>query len=256
MKMTLEDYILNPMGKKNAVLNATARESIASDFLKRYGALMMREHSRMDHIFYKDEAKNRYVAHFKVPSETVEKFYYDVLFEFTADSDVPGDGSNLFKYNCRFYSNDPSFVFTYAYVFNQNDLLISQLRAKMSKKAVTTEAKEKNASNAIGYVKTIYFAYLYMKARDLNKKDIFSAEASKLVYSTILSNVEDADIKVDKRIEEGNKLQRKKAREKKIAQTKQTIKNIVNKPIQMKMGKVNTITPKPKIMPRRSNRKG
>ena len=238
MNMSLEQYILNPMGKKNAVLNATAREAIASDYIKRYGRLMMREHSHIQYYLYKDEDKNKYIAHFLIPSETIDKFYYDVLLEFTTDSNIQGDGSNLFKYNCRFYSNDPAFVYTYAYVFRSNGLLIEQLNSKMSKDALHKEAKEKNPGNNVGYVKTIYFAYLYMKSRGLNQKSTFTSQASRLTYASILSKIEDADSKITKRVEAGDKIKKRKAHEKErsknIEKNKPTVAKTIN-------GKINTI---------------
>lgn len=255
MKMSLEQYILNPMGRNNAVLNATAREAIASDYIKRYGRLMMREHSNMQYILYKDENKNKYIAHFKVPSETVNKFYYDVLFEFSTDSDVKGDGGDLFKYNCRFFSNDPAFVYTYANVFNKDDLLISQLKSKMSKKALKDDAKVRNPGNNVGYVKTIYFAYLYMKSRSLNQKNIFNSMATKLVYSTVLSGIEDADSKIQSRQEEGDKLKKKQAKSKERTERPKNKPGEVNKPIKTRMNNIGKITGKNKITARRSNKK-
>ena len=35
MKITMNQYILNPMGKRNAVMNAVAREAIRKDYLQR-----------------------------------------------------------------------------------------------------------------------------------------------------------------------------------------------------------------------------
>ena len=247
MKITLDQYILNPMGRRNAVMNAVAREAIASDYLKRYARVMMREHSLINHTLYKDEKRNKFIAHFKIPSETVSKFYYDVVLEFTTDENVKA-GGDLFKYNCRFFSNDPAFVYTYAHVFKEDDIFLTDLKSKMSKIALKKAPTETNPSNTVGYVKTIYFAYLFMKARDLNNKNKFTAQAIPMNIKRLISEVEDADTKVTKRQEEGDKLRKEKAKEKRNEEKSVKGVNRVNdvssiKPIKKVEGikKVNTI---------------
>lgn len=257
MKMTLDQYILNPMGRKNAVMNAVAREAIASDYLKRYAQVMMREHSNIGYFFFKDEKRNKYVAHIKIPSEVVPKFYYDVVLEFTTDQNVTAGGQDLFKYNCRFFSNDPAFVYTYAYVFNNDELFIDYLRSKMSRKALHDTPNEKNPSQSVGYVKSIYFAYLFMKARDFNKVNIFSPLAKKYSLSELTKSIEHADDKVAARIEAGNKIAKKKSAVAKKEKLEEKITNKVNSVIGRagNIGKIGTISKKSKITATKSNRK-
>lgn len=205
MNMTLEQYILNPMGKNNAVLNASARESIRESYIKKFGNLMLRENGRIEYHLYKDSKSNTYWIYLKIPSETVRNFYYDVVLKFSADQKVENAGEDLFKYSVKFYSNDPAFVYTYAHVFLKNDLFIKELSTKMSKEAIRKNPKEKNPGNNIGYVKTIYFAYLFIKNRNLNKKVKFEAESKKFDLKLLLSSIEDADDKIRDRQEKGNK---------------------------------------------------
>lgn len=211
MNMTLSEYIKNPMGAKNAVLNSVAREAIRTKYIKSFDAIMLREHGRLDYKLVKNDKKNRYYAWFKIPSETVEKFYYDVVLEFYTDNNVEGTGSNLFDYNVRFFSNDPAFAYTYAYVFYHNNLFIDELKSRMSKISLKTPAKEKNPYNQIGYVKTLYFAYLAMQNRKLNLVDKFIAECdTNMTISTIVSGVADTENKIQDRQEAGEKLKKKK----------------------------------------------
>ena len=213
MDMTLENYILNPMGKKNAVLNATAREAIKSSYSQKFGNIMVREHGIINYRLYKDTKKNHFYAHFKIPSETVDNFYYDVVLKFYTNENVEESGRNLLKYYVKFYSNDPAFVYTYAYVFSHNGLLVDELKPRMSKKALSTKAKEKNPYNQVGYVKTIYFAYLFMLNRGLTNLNRFEAESIEFDKKYLLNNVEDADKKVEEREEEQKKIVKKKKRE-------------------------------------------
>lgn len=214
MKMTLEQYIANPMGKSNAVLNSVAREAMRSNYKSRFDALMVREKGNIKYKLYYDEKKNRYFAHIKIPSETVEKFYYDTVIEFYTDSNVEEAGTNLLKYYTKFYSNDPAFVYTYAYVFSHNELFIEELKSKMSKKALKDRAEEKNPSNQVGYVKTIYFAYLFMSSKGFFLQNGFKAQAEKFVAKDLVRDVMDADTKIGDREAEGAKQQKAKKRKK------------------------------------------
>lgn len=214
MDITLEQYINNPQLKSNAVLNATAREAIRASYKAKFDALMVREKGHIAYITFYDRKKNRVFIHFKIPSETVEKFYYDVVFEFFATSDVSST-ENVFKYFVKFYSNDPAFVFTYAHTFLDNNILIDELKSKMSRKAIKEKADEKNPYNQIGYVKTIYFAYLYMVSKGLTHFNTITAGSQNFSVSALQASVENADEKVESRIAAGEKLNKtKKAKEK------------------------------------------
>jgi hypothetical protein len=210
MNITLSQYILNPQIRSGAVLNSTAREAIRGAYVKKYDAILLRERGNINYTLYYDKKNNRYYAHFKIPSEVVSKFYYDTVLEFYTDSDI-GNTEDLFKYYTKFYSNDPAFVYTHAHAFKANDLFITELSSKMSKEALKVEAKEKNPYNQIGYVKSIYFAYLTMKAKGLNDTKKFKAEAKKYSKIVLLSNIEDADKKVKDREDKGRKIQKQKS---------------------------------------------
>ena len=212
MKMTLSQYIRNPMG--SAVFTAAMRETMHEMYTKKYGALMVREHGKIDYQFFKDIKNNLYYAVFKIPSETIEKFYYDVVLEFSTNEDVKQAATNLFEYDVRFFSNDPAFMYTYAYTFYHNDLFIDRFKSKMSKKALKKAPEERNPTNQIGYVKTIYFAYLTMLNKGLNNVATIEGSCKKFNLSYILNDITDADTKIGAREAEGAKLQKKKQREK------------------------------------------
>lgn len=210
----MEQYITNPM--QSPILTATMRESMRNSYIKKFNALLLREHGVINYFLYKDEEHNKYYAYFKIPSETIERFYYDTVIEFSADQNIAEAGTNLFKYNVRFYSNDPSFVYSYAYVFSRKGLFINAFANKMSQKALRDAAKEKNPANQVGYVKTIYFAYLFMKLRSFNDLDKFKAQASVLNLDNLVGTVMPADQKLGEREDAQARLSRKK----KVAQDK------------------------------------
>jgi hypothetical protein len=80
----------------------------------------------------------------------------------------------------------------------------------MSREAIKAEAKEKNPNDNVGYVKTIYFAYLFLQNRNFNKIGRFENEATPLIAKELLSNVMPADEKINLRQEEGRHVSKKK----------------------------------------------
>lgn len=217
--MTLEEYIKNPFPGNS--VPALAREGIKNTYKAKFDNVLLRENGKINYFLYKDEKKNIYYAHIKVPSEVIENFYYDTIFKFFADSSITENGRNLEKYNVQFYSNDPAFVFTYCHAFIKNKLFITELSDKMSKEAIKERAKERNPKDLSGYVKSIYFAYLFMKERGLLNKSSWT-QAPDVDFKYFLSSIEHADFKIAKRQEEETKRDKRK----KIKVDKDTLKNI------------------------------
>lgn len=204
--MTFDEYIQNPMGKDNAVIsNRTMYRALYSEKLDK---ILVREAGNIAYRLYKD--KNKYFAHLKIPSEVIDKFYYDVVVEFTPPKGTI-TGSTLKEYSVRFYSNDPSFVYTFAHAFIANGMFIDDYKDKMSKKAVKQVAKEKNPKNQVGYVKSLYFAYLYMSSHGLFSKiryiDKYNATAVK-------RDIMHADRKIELRQEAQQRLDKQKKKAK------------------------------------------
>ena len=190
---TFKEYINNPQGKGSASI--PNRELIKQNYSTEWDALCLRENGLILYHMYK--GNEDYFIHYKIPSGIIDKFYYDVVIRF-----FPPNGNkkavmletNLDNYEVQFYSNDPSFVFTYCYAFNSHHLFIKDLESKMSKRALKEPAKVKNPRNDIGYVKTIYFAYLEMKRGNLFSKGRWDGVAdkySKNVWNNVVAHADD-----------------------------------------------------------------
>ena len=201
MKITLLDYIKNPMGGKSNVL--TNRAMYHQLYTDKFDKLLVRENGKIEYHLYRDAEK--FIVWFKIPSEKIEKFYYDVVFEFTPRSSLDRVAKSIENYYVRFFSNDPAFIFTYAYVFNKNGLLFEDLVDKIGNKAKSDPPKETNPNKVIGYVKTFYFAYLTMKLKGLFTKAVFSGNGTRYFKSTFAKQIMSAKDKIDERIERGNR---------------------------------------------------
>lgn len=198
--MTLDQYILNPLGKKSAVLNSTMREYMRSVYSAKFDNVLLKEHGKIRYQLFTEAKHNTFWAYIKVPSEVIKNFYYDVVFKFSVPEHNQSE-SDLFKYDFKCFSNDPAFVFKFAYVFIQNKMFVDELLPMMSEEAKKDQPTETNPSEEVGYVKSLYFAYLLMQQRGLNKLTKFKSESTPLQPQFLKANIEPADSKVAARIE-------------------------------------------------------
>lgn len=212
MDITFNDYIQNPMSKENAVFSN--RYMYRDLYMSKLDKILVRENGKVDYHLYYTKDKSRYYIHIRVPSEIIEEFYYDTVIEFYTKDNIKAVSNTIIDYNVKFYSNDPSFVFTFAHSFIHNKLFVEDLVSKMSKEAVKKVAKEKNPTNQVGYVKSIYFAYLICKQYGLFNKIKFSSEGVLYDKKRFLDTITHADIKVQDRIDKGNELNKKNKVEK------------------------------------------
>ena len=60
------------------------------------------------------------------------------------------------------YSNSPSFIYTYCYVYNQKGLLIDKLKSKLPQMALTKFPEVRNPIGSLGYEKSTYIAARYL----------------------------------------------------------------------------------------------
>ena len=195
--MTFQQYIDNPMGKRNAIFSK--RELFRQMYVEKFDMLFLREAGRINFTMYVDEDHDRYIIHIKIPSETVKKFYYDAVIMFYSNSPSAKTSSSLNDYFVKFYSNDPAFVFTYLRVFLKNDLFFEDLKSKASEKALKEDPNITNPYQIPGYSKILYFAFLFMKAKNLFSKNMFKSYGNKYNKRDLLNAVTHSDIKIEER---------------------------------------------------------
>lgn len=210
MKMTFNDYIVNPMGRKNYVYSN--RTLYANLYKEKLDKILVREVGKVKYDLYNNG--DNYYIHMKIPSEVIPKFYYDTLIKFYPSDDDSKRSRNIKKYYAKFYSNDPSFVFTFAHSFIKNEIFIDELEPKMSKAAIKNKAKERNPKDEVGYVKSIYFAYLLMVHYNLFEKIYYETNGKEYDKKEILNKIEHADTKVQARIDIEAEIKKKKKAEK------------------------------------------
>lgn len=231
MDMTFDQYIANPMGIKNAVYSN--KEMYRQLYTDKLNKILVREIGKVKYTLYRDKDNTYYVL-MKVPSEVIANFYYDTVVMFYTNDETIKMKKTLKDYYVKFYSNDPSFVYTFAHAMLENDLFIRDLVPRMSKEAIKKVATQRNPKNEVGYVKSLYFTYLLMNNYNLFQKIIFESEGEKYDKKRLLSIIEHADIKVEQRKIKEQELNKKKKIEKQQQKTEQIEKDknrIISNPV-------------------------
>lgn len=165
--MTFEEYIKNPSDSRSRIVGeADIAKSVYQD---KYNKMILQCGGQINYILWKKEPE-RYIIYIQMPSEKTPKLYYDVMIEFTSTLDSDQRTGKLDAYKVRFFSNDPNFTFTFAHAFKKKGLLIPELVPKISQKALKEPPRVTNPNILSGYVKSLYFAYIFMRNKGLFNK--------------------------------------------------------------------------------------
>lgn len=209
---TLSDFVNNPLGKGTSIL--PNRELIVNDF-KRRKRIMEGEGKKFLVTVYKNDVKGVYYFHIIVPSETKRNNTYDVVFELS-----PPEEKGIFKkvsldkYKVRFFSNSPSFVFTYAHIMYNNNMGVRPLIKKLSREVILKAPEVRNPTGTILYEKSTMFAAITI----LDKPDYFSEAYLSTIVKKNVDNVLFAKVRTDEKIldeikKEQNRLSNEKREE-------------------------------------------
>lgn len=165
--MTMDQFLKNPSGSYSA--SFARRDLIIANLEDRFAKLLKNRKNDFKMVVFQGTKKNDFIFYFKIPSEELP-ITYDVVIQF-----IPVDmncisSNNINKYALKVFSNSLNFTFTYAYWYNQSDIIINQLKNKLSKKCLTEKPVIKNQEGIFGFEKSVYFALLYIKYNNLNQK--------------------------------------------------------------------------------------
>ena len=138
-------------------------------------------------------ADDKIYLHIKVPS-TKYKMAYDVVLEIEFNNDLPLGDCPL-----RVFSNSPAFQFTYAYVMNDSDSLIEQLKSKCFKQSLTDAPVIRNPVEKWGFEKSVMIAIMYLKKMGvLDKNRLLKVLENKKVTDAMMStNIASAQQKLN-----------------------------------------------------------
>lgn len=253
--MIFDKYIDNPSGGASVVTNRIMYKDM---YKNKFNAVLVRERGNIKYTLYKDNDKyDSHYVHFKIPSEVIPDFYYDTVIQFYTDDNAVKNEASLRRYYVKFYSNDPAFVYTFAHSFVKNKIFITDLEKKMSKEAIKNIAKMKNPKDDVWYVKSLYFAYLAVEKYNLFNKTYYNLNGKKYNKKELLDNIEQAEVKVQKRQDAESQLKKDKEEQtkkpSKLPPRNQGISTKTSKVVKTsKVSKVSKISPTTKTSKRSS----
>ena len=218
--MSFDKYIDNPSGGASVITN---RNMYKNMYKSKFNTVLVREQGRIVYSVYKTNDNNdSYYIHFKIPSEVIPEFYYDVVVRLYTTMNSKKVDTYLRQYAVEFYSNDPAFVYTFAHSFAKNKLFIDDLAPKMVNDALTQKAKVKNPKDDVWYVKSLYFAYLTMERYNLFSRVILDREAKKYNKNELLSKITHAKKKIQDRQDAVSRVEKEKKNQDSKSQKQQS----------------------------------
>ena len=241
--MKLHEYLKNPTGK-GAII--PGKDLILTNYDYRFQVLNKKKlielniYTNNDVVYY----------HMLIPTENNNRENaYDVVIKFK-----PVDQSSLLdksykQYDVEFFSNCPSFTYTYAYVAKSNGYLIPELENKYDDMILNTPPSSRNPGMIFSYEKSIYFACKYLlEDKSLLLKSHVKTYGQKLTPNTLKSirniNKIEEDIKREKvKEKEAKKVSvdlNKKEKKKLDTYTKKASNNTNVNVIKKKKSTINT----------------
>lgn len=188
---TVESFLNNPMGDKGS--SVMGKSAMLNKLHKDYQTLLALK--RPFKVGYFNIKKDTFIK-IKVPSESYESLYYDVVIKFKdTNGKLP---SSLNPYKIEFFSNAPSFTFTYAHAFDAYGCLIPELKKLFDKRVFQDLPINRNPDLITFYEKSITFALFYIKEKGyLNTNNAIARDSAVLTtMPKLLAIVPSADDKL------------------------------------------------------------
>lgn len=211
---TIDEFLRAPFGSQEV-------NSKTQDYEKKYNEL-----KNMRKIYCENwtEEDDMYMIHIKLPSESQEGNFYDVVIQFFTDVDSISKQLNLGKYYIQFFSNSPSFIYKYAALYKVHGYLIDSLYEKMDQEYSNMLPDKQNPDYKMNFDKSLYCACRFLQD---NRETILRKPGlifyKKVPLRKLLKSIKDFEtIKIDselynleKNIKKEHEVDKAKAKERK-----------------------------------------
>jgi hypothetical protein len=120
-----------------------------------------------------------YFVYAKIPSESNDKYpdaapvFYDVIFQFIPPNKASLAADSIREYDVKAFSNIPSFLYTFNYVFYHRKALIELPGGYYSPRALNEKARIRNPLNLLGIDKSLWFTTYYLDDHRFFKRTTF-----------------------------------------------------------------------------------
>ena len=151
---TISDFIASPFHHSGGDAVELARLEDTYNRISREGKIR---------IVHACKVVDSYFIHIKLESEsTGGGSMYDVVIKFFTDSEKIAKDAHLRNYYIQFFSNSPSFIYKYAYLYNKHGYLIEALYNKLDSDYINTAPSTSNEKMRLSYDKSLYCACRYL----------------------------------------------------------------------------------------------
>ena len=250
MDLILQEFLENPVGKGSSII--PNKNLIIEDLQRRYEKLLEKGFSKPE--VYK--IKNTFYFLFTIPSESERNNTYDVMIEFSDPDNKYNSDIVIKRYKMRFFSNCPSFTFTYAYVFNDNDSMVKFLRNKYEGIVLSDAPSMRNPQGVISFEKSTYFASLFLKEHSHYLNKVFLNQIALNSNATSLASKVRKTNQIMKEIQsEKNRIKEENAKKREGKTSTRSILAPVKKTVTSRSPKTNKLSPKKKITGKNPKRK-
>lgn len=184
---------------------------------------------------------DNYLIHIEIPSESNPSQVYDVVVLFFTDDSIVKKRTTFSNYYVKFFSNSPSFIYKYSYLYDENGFLIDSLYDKLDSKYRGVAPKNTNQKMELYYDKSIYCACRLLLDNNLvlmsrfgiitkHKKSPtkFFSDIKSFENIKMSSEISSMDKKINKELVENKKYQKDKPEKNKTGQ-KNSKKNTLGK---------------------------
>ena len=206
--MNLKELMTNPAGKGDSSM--TNRAMLLEILDSRYYQYIKEKDIKCK--FYKELNSNSYYVVMKLPTMKSRDNSYDIVFHLYDENNEHSSDNTIVNYNIKVFSNCPSFIYTFAKVYNDNGLFINFL----SKLSLTANPEVRNRYGVINHDKYLYFAakYLYESRTTLLNKSTLTLRCITFSKPVLLHDVRTFDQIMNEYRKAEKALQRKTKKEK------------------------------------------
>jgi len=193
--MNMKQFLQNPSGSYSA--SFARRDLIIANLEDRFIKLYNKRKNDFKCLVFRGTNKNEFFFYIQTPSEKYDKVNYDVVIQFIPTDMTCLSSTKIDNYSLKVFSNSLNFTFTYCYWYNQDGIIIDQLKDKLSKKALTDKPVVKNNEGIYGFEKSVYFALLYIKFSQLNvKNNLMKFMSNSMNINKLKKNIKNANSKI------------------------------------------------------------
>lgn len=153
--VNIRTYVNRNTAKKELIINNTIKSVMSMELDK---ALLLTDTKKMSVKCY--SIGEYYYILAKVPSTTRRGVLYDVVFRVSASSN-----DKLTDREVKVFSNDPSFIYKYAYVFNKMDLIVPELTKLLPSECLSKKPETTNPNENVTAHKASMMAGIYLLDR-------------------------------------------------------------------------------------------